>query len=44
MVFTGSYSINILKTNLWDVQKRSQYTYLKNILVGCSEEVTVYTS
>ena len=32
-MFRGSYSIHILKTNSWDVQKKLQYRYLKNRLV-----------
>ena len=41
-VFRGSYSIDILSINLQGVQRKLQYTYLKNKLVEFSEKVTVY--
>ena len=40
-VFRESYSIHILKTKSYDVQRKLQYTYLKNKFIGCSEEVTI---
>ena len=43
-VFRESYSIHIVKINLWGVQGNLQYTYRQNKLVGCSEKVTLYIS
>ena len=38
-MFRGSYSIHILKTNSWHVQRKLQHRYLKNRLVSVQRKL-----
>ena len=43
-MFRRSCNIDISNTDLKGVQRKLQYTYCQNKLVGCSEKLTVYIS